>query len=237
MGDVEPETAPQIIYYFDEYPVDNHCNCSSTVSADISFNTQVLSKIYGLELNDNELSDDDKKKYGMITLSDFGNEAIQDWINMLVGLAFEQELDGETPVTDSHGPQGASPELYYRVKSMYLVLLSKKDEVVQCHAYKLNTGALEDAIIGYRAEMKDGVAVITKAGVCDKRNKLLLGVNRWTESNGTVRYKIIIPPKSFFLEGRHENVYVKVDNMNLINGYDMKPQSVVATLPTGVPGN
>ena len=236
MGDVEPETAPQIIYYFDEYPVDNHCNCSSSVSADPAFNTQVLSKIYGLELTDNNLSEDDQKKYGMITLSDFGNEAIQDWINMLVGLAFEQELDGETPVTDSHGPQGASPELYYKVKSMYLVLLSKKDEVVQCHAYKLNTGALEDAIIGYRAEMKDGAAIITKAGVCDKRNKLLLGVNRGG-SGTNVTYKIIIPPKSFFLEGRHENVYMKVDTMNLINGYDMKPQSVVATLPTGVPGN
>lgn len=237
MGDVEPETAPQIIYYFDEYPVDNHCNCSSSVSADPPFNTQVLSKIYGLELTDNnELSEEDQKKYGMITLSDFGNEAIQDWINMLVGLAFEQEFDGETPATDSHGPQGASPELYYKVKSMYLVLLSKKDEVVQCHAYKLNTGALEDAIIGYRAEMKDGAAVITKAGVFDKRNKLLLGVNRGG-SGTNVTYKIIIPPKSFFLEGRHENVYMKVDTMNLINGYDMKPQSVVATLPTGVPGN
>lgn len=218
-----------ITYYFDEYPVDNHCICSTSVSAEDGFNTQILSKIYGLQLENGELTDTQKQKYGMITLSDFGNENVQDWINMLVGLAFEQELTGDTPVTESHGPANGK-ETYYKVKSMYLVLLSKREEDIQCHAYKLNTGAVEDAIIGYRL---NEAKVVLKAGVCDMRNKPLLGIDR----TGSGAYKIIIPPKSFFLEGRHENVFTKMDKMNLIDGYTMNPKSIKATLPTGVLGN
>ena len=152
----------------------------------------------------------------MISLSDYSSDEAKDWLNTIIGFAYEMNEAGQHTV--SH-----ASENYYVVKNMYLVLMTKDNTKEQCHLYKINTGKIEGGIIGFQVNSNK----IKKIGLYDNKNKLILGYDN--SYNGTV----IIPPKSFFLEGIHENVCTNT-KVDLSVNYHINPSTYKFTIPTGL---
>ena len=217
----------EIVYYFDEYLVENHYPCNEQLQPGDSFNVHILSKLYGLESASN-LTTDEAKRYGMISFT--GYSSASDKLNLIYGFVFDMgELQGDE---QHYGTKNHSSENYYVPETMYLVLMAKSNIKEQCHLYKITTGDLSNAIIGFQMNTNSTPATIKKIGLFDSRNKIILGYD--STNNG----KVYIPEKSFFLEGRHEDVCSKmsspIDGGNLAEGYSINKSSIKLTIPSAL---
>ena len=146
------------------------------------------------------------------------NLSVNKYIYLTLNVPFAYEMNEAGQHTVSH-----ASENYYVVKNMYLVLMTKDNTKEQCHLYKINTGKIEGGIIGFQVNSNK----IKKIGLYDNKNKLILGYDN--SYNGTV----IIPPKSFFLEGIHENVCTNT-KVDLSINYHINPSTYKFTIPTGL---
>lgn len=230
-------------FYFEEYSINNDCACKALYTdSSEELNRQVLSKLYGLTLTEEgKLNEDDAKIYGMVSCTDYGKENVTDWLNVVVGFAFKLKTEtttigeGESQTTTTVAVTGRNDnEQYNLVESMYLVVIETKTEgnkkVQRCHMYKLNDGKIQKGIIGFQVKGDRPNQTIPKIGLVDRRNKLIIGY-----ANNS---KLIIPPLSFYLEGRHEEILSGVIRgrqagvkINLTNGYDMDPSRLKYTIP------
>lgn len=222
-------------FYFEEYSINNDCACKALYTdSSEELNRQVLSKLYGLTLTDGQFSEDDAKIYGMVSCTDYGKENVTDWLNVVIGFAFKLKTENGAAVKKSSTD---GRETYFLVDSMYLVVIETKTEgnkkVQRCHMYKLNDGKIRNGIIGFQTNgnQNTDATKIPKVGLVDERNKLIIGY-----ANDS---KLIIPPLSFYLEGRHEEVLSGVIRgrqagvkINLTNGYDMDKSRLKYTIPT-----
>ena len=221
----EPQTQT---FYFEEYSIHNDCSCTAmyTKSSE-ELNRKVLSKLYDLTLTDGQLSEDDAKIYGMVSCADYGSTSVTDWLNAVVGFAFKLKTTSEGDQITAETTVNDNSETYFLVESMYLVVIETKkegnDTKQRCHMYKINDGKIHNGIIGYNLNKK-------KIGLVDAKNKLIIGY----DGN-----KLIIPPLSFYLEGRHEEVMTGVIRgrqagvkINLSNGYDMNKSTLAYTIPS-----
>lgn len=235
----EPQTQT---FYFEEYSIKNDCSCKAMYTkSSVELNNQVLSKLYGLTLTDGQLSAEDAKIYGMVSCADYGNENVTDWLNAVVGFAFKLKTkttgEGDQATTTAETTT-IDRESYFLVESMYLVVIETKKEgnstKQRCHMYKLNDGKIQNGVIGFQVGGTGSSRTIPKIGLVDGRNKLIVGY--------ACNNKLIIPPLSFYLEGRHEEVMTGVlrgkggqgseKRINLTNGYDMNKNTLVYTIPS-----
>ena len=221
-------------FYFEEYSIHNDCSCTALyTTSSAPLNHQVLSKLYGLTLTTGgELNEDDAKIYGMVSCADYGSTNVTDWLNAVVGFAFKLKTEDGVAVKQSSTDGN---ETYFLVDSMYLVIIESKKEgngtKQRCHMYKLNDGKIQNGIIGLKYDYSNPSKEV-KIGLVDARNKLIIGY---------AGSKLIIPPLSFYLEGRHEEMMTGVlrgkggqgseKRINLTNGYDMNKKTLVYTIP------
>ena len=224
-------------FYFEEYSIHNDCSCTALyTTSSAPLNHQVLSKLYGLTLTTGgELNEDDAKIYGMVSCADYGSTNVTDWLNAVVGFAFKLKTttgEGDQTIAEKVNNDGES---YFIVESMYLVIIESKKEgngtKQRCHMYKLNDGKIHNGIIGLKYDYSNPSKEV-KIGLVDAKNKLIIGY---------AGSKLIIPPLSFYLEGRHEEVMTGVlrgkggqgseKRINLTNGYDMNKKTLVYTIP------
>lgn len=210
-------TREQLIYWFNTYQIDNTLGISTTIGNLRTLNSDILKRfLYGDKAYGSSLASEfnidnfvgDNKKYEMITFKQSGNS------NTL-------NPDQDTRcfyslILEKINPGSATPENY---KGMWLCVFCPRKvcNSVACglfNIWKVNTGGVpESKLSWYTVAKKPGDVVhkycITTDFVDSSKttvgDKVIIGI---------VGNKVYLSPKSFYLEGMHEDILKRMPNIN-----------------------